>query len=129
MNGLILLEHTMTIYSFVETSRLKPFSKYTLIVALAAAFSIQAEEKIPDECKVGGFAIGCIVYTFDHANLFDSLEMTAQTGARVVELAAKPSLSKEDPKVPFAGMLPCLKFPSVSALSADTAWPRIGDSK
>ncbi len=91
----------MRTYSFAETSRRKLYSKCAFILALAFAFSIHGEEKIPDECKIGGFAIGCIVYTFDHANLFDSLEMTAQTGSRVVELAAKPSLSKEDPKVPF----------------------------
>jgi sugar phosphate isomerase/epimerase len=68
---------------------------------LAAAPRLQAEEKIPDDCKVGGFAIGCIVYTFDHDNLFDALEKTAQAGCRVVELSAKPSLSKEEPNVPF----------------------------
>src|ERR1700677_1491636 len=72
-----------------------------LCAALAAAPRLHAEEKIPDDCKVGGFAIGCIVYTFDHDNLFASLEKTAQTGCRVGGLSAKPSLSKEDPNVPF----------------------------
>ena len=70
-------------------------------LTLAAAWPLLAEEKIPDDCKTGGFAIGCIVYTFDHFNLFDSLEITAGSGSRVVELAAKPSLSKENPNVPF----------------------------
>jgi len=73
----------------------------SVLLALAAPFPLHAEEKIPDDCKTGGFAIGCIVYTFDHFNLFESLEKTAQAGGRVVELSAKPSLSKEDPNVPF----------------------------
>ncbi len=74
---------------------------FLVILALLAPRWLCAEEKIPDDCKVGGVAIGCIVYTFDHFNLFDSLDMTAQSGARVVELAAKPSLSKEEPNVSF----------------------------
>ncbi len=72
-----------------------------LIVTLAAAPPLQAEEKIPDDCKTGGFAIGCIVYTFNHCNLFESLEKTAQAGGKVVELSAKSSLSQEEPNVPF----------------------------
>jgi sugar phosphate isomerase/epimerase len=73
----------------------------SILLALAAPNLILAEEKIPDDCKTGGFAIGCIVYTFDHFNLFDSLEKNSQAGARVVELSAKPSLSKDEPNVPF----------------------------
>jgi len=68
---------------------------------LAVPLSLHAEEKIPDGCKTGEVAIGCIVYTFDRFNLFDSLEKTAQAGGSVVELSAKPSLSKEEPNVPF----------------------------
>lgn len=72
-----------------------------LIVTLATAPRLQAEEKIPDDCKTGGFAIGCIAYTFNPFTLFESLEKTAQAGGTVVELCAKSSLSKEEPNVPF----------------------------
>ena len=32
-------------------------------LTLTTSLPLCAENKIPDECKVGGFAIGCIVYT------------------------------------------------------------------
>jgi sugar phosphate isomerase/epimerase len=70
-------------------------------LALAPVMPVAAENKIPDDCMTGGFAIGCIVYTFDHFTLFEALEKTAQAGAKVVELSAKPSLSKEEPNAPF----------------------------
>ncbi len=68
---------------------------------LATSLRIYAENKIPDECRVGGFAIGCIVYTFDRFSLYEALEKTAECGGAVVELSAKTSLSKEEPNVPF----------------------------
>lgn len=63
--------------------------------------SVRAENKIPDECKTGGFAIGCIAYTFDRFTLFEALEKTAETGGKVVELCAKTKLSREEPGVAF----------------------------
>ena len=68
---------------------------------MAASLPLDAESKIPDDCKVGGFAIGCILYTFDRFSLFEALEKTAECGGTVVELSAKTSLSKEEPNVPF----------------------------
>ncbi len=72
-----------------------------LTLTLTPGLSLRAANPIPDDCKVGGFAIGTIVYTFDHFTLFEALEKTAQAGAKVVELSAKTSLSKEEPNVPF----------------------------
>ncbi|HXP63030.1 MAG TPA: sugar phosphate isomerase/epimerase [Dongiaceae bacterium] len=72
-----------------------------LTLTLAPALSLRGANPIPEECKVGGFAIGTIVYTFDHFTLFEALEKTAQAGAKVVELSAKSSLSREEPNVPF----------------------------
>ncbi len=78
---------------------------FILACLLAAASGsltpLRAADPIPDDCKVGGFAIGTIVYTFDRFTLFEALEKTAQAGAKVVELSAKPHLSKEEPNVPF----------------------------
>ncbi len=71
------------------------------VVSLAINPSLRAETRIPADCKVGGFAIGCIVYTFDRFSLFEALEKTAECGSTVVELSAKTSLSKEEPNVPF----------------------------
>jgi sugar phosphate isomerase/epimerase len=68
---------------------------------LATSLRIYAENKIPDECKVGGFAIGCIVYTFDRFSLYEALEKTAECGGTVVEISAKTSLTKEESNVLF----------------------------
>jgi sugar phosphate isomerase/epimerase len=83
--------------------------KLNLLPPLAAAWTalallapaVAAENKIPTECKSGGFAIGCIAYTFDRFTLFEALEKTAEAGGKVVELCAKTKLSKEEPGVAF----------------------------
>ncbi len=79
---------------------LRPFAAACIALALAASVA-RAEHRIPDECKAGGFAIGCIVYTFDRFTLFEALEKTAQAGGTVVELSAKTKLSKAEPGVAF----------------------------
>ena len=72
------------------------------MAALALTLGIaRAQERIPDTCKTGGFAIGCIAYTFDHFSLFEALEKTAEAGGKVVALCAKTKLSKEEPDVAF----------------------------
>ena len=74
------------------------------VVALAWALgtpSATAENRIPEECKTGGFAIGCIAYTFDRFTLLESLEKTTEAGGKVIELCAKTKLSKEEPNVAF----------------------------
>jgi len=68
-----------------------------LTLTLGPALWLRAANPIPPACKVGGFAIGTIVYTFDHFTLFEALEKTAQAGGTVVELSAKTSLSQEEP--------------------------------
>jgi sugar phosphate isomerase/epimerase len=66
-----------------------------------AGSSVHAEQRIPEQYKVGGFYIGCIAYTFDRWPMLEALEKIAECGGTVVELSAKPSLSKGEPNVPF----------------------------
>src|SRR5262249_17146540 len=68
---------------------------------LAASFPAQYEQKIPEQHKVGGFYIGSIAYTFDRWPMLEALEKIAECGGTVVELSAKPSLSKAEPNIPF----------------------------
>ena len=68
-------------------------------VALAGAGSLRAENKIPDECRVGGFFIGAQAYTFNHFTLFEAIDKTADAGGRVIEFYPGQSLSKEEPNV------------------------------
>jgi sugar phosphate isomerase/epimerase len=61
--------------------------------------SLQAENKIPDEYKTGGFFIGCQAYTFNHFSVFEAIEMTAQAGGKVIEFFPGQKLSREQPDV------------------------------
>jgi len=66
---------------------------------LAAPFSLRAENKIPEDCKIGGFFIGCQAYTFNHFTVFEAIEKTAQAGGNVIEFYPGQKLSKEEPTV------------------------------
>lgn len=66
---------------------------------LPATLSIQAENKIPDEYKTGGFFIGCQSYTFSHFTMFEAIDKTIEVGGKVLELGNGQILSKEDPDV------------------------------
>ena len=92
----------------------------TLNCSLVAAATITmncnllAQPKIPDDYQVGGFAIGCQAYSFrgytqkaaagqfKGFSLFEAIERTAASGARVIELYPGQSLSPEEPDVRFS---------------------------
>src|SRR6267143_6505534 len=69
------------------------------LVAISPMISLQAENKIPDEYKTGGFFIGCQAYTFNHYSAFEAIEKTAQAGGKVIEFFPGQKLSKEEPTV------------------------------
>jgi len=56
-------------------------------------------EKIPDQYRTGGFALGCQAYTFNRFSVFEAIEKTAQTGAKVIEFFPGQKLSPDDPAV------------------------------
>jgi sugar phosphate isomerase/epimerase len=68
-------------------------------VTLAAPFSLRAENKIPEDCRIGGFFIGCQAYTFNRFSAFEAIEMTAAAGGKVIEFYPGQKLSKEEPNV------------------------------
>jgi sugar phosphate isomerase/epimerase len=70
-----------------------------IALALASTFSAQAETKIPDEYKTGGFFIGCQAYTFNRFTVFEAIEKTAAAGGKVIEFFPGQKLSKEEPTV------------------------------
>jgi sugar phosphate isomerase/epimerase len=61
-----------------------------------APFAMRAENKIPEECKTGGFFIGCQAYTFNRFTVFEAIEKTAQAGGKVIEFYPGQPLSKEE---------------------------------
>ena len=68
-------------------------------VNLAATSSLRAENKIPDQYKIGGFFIGCQAYTFNRFTVFEAIEKDAQAGGKVIEFYPGQKLSKEEPNV------------------------------
>ena len=74
---------------------------FLLVAALTCAFSpiLNAENKIPDECKTGGFFIGCQAWTFNHYTVMEAIEKTAATGGKVIEFYPGQAFSKDQPGV------------------------------
>ena len=75
-----------------------------LLLAALATFSglAQAAPPIPDDLKVGGFAVGCQAYTFNKFSVFEAIEKTAFSGGKVIEFYPGQKLSKEEPDVKFS---------------------------
>lgn len=61
--------------------------------------TVAAENVIPDDCKSGGFFIGCQAWTFNHFSVMEAIEKTAQAGGKVIEFYPGQTLSKEDSNV------------------------------
>jgi sugar phosphate isomerase/epimerase len=68
-------------------------------VTVAAPVSVRAANPIPEDCKTGGFAIGCQAYTFNRFTVFEAIENTAAAGGKVIEFYPGQKLSKEGPGV------------------------------
>ena len=68
------------------------------LTTLLATATVSAE-KIPDEYKIGGFALGCQAYTFNRFSVFEAIEKTAQAGGKVIEFYPDQKLSPDQPDV------------------------------
>jgi len=64
-----------------------------ILLAAPAGFSAP----IPDDCKTGGFALGCQAYTFNRFSVFEAIEKTAQAGGKVIEFYPGQKLSPDQP--------------------------------
>ena len=77
-----------------------------LLICAAAGFLASgsvnrlAAEPIPDDCKIGGFALGCQAYSFNHYTVFEAIEKTAEAGGKVIEFYPGQKFSPANP-VPF----------------------------
>ncbi len=81
----------MTTKSFI-------LSRCVALTTLLTTGTVSAE-KIPDEYKIGGFAIGCQAYTFNRFSVFEAIEKTAQAGGKVIEFYPDQKLSSDQPDV------------------------------
>ena len=72
--------------------KLLSFATITLLLATTA---ITHAEAIPDDCLVGGFAVGCQAYTFNRFTAFEAIEKTAQAGGKIIEFYPGQKFSTE----------------------------------
>ncbi len=85
---------------------MKPFTHILLTglfagtLMLTATASSRASE-IPDNCRIGGFAIGCQAYSFNRFTVFETIEKCEQTGGKIIEFFPRQKLSKEEPNIVF----------------------------
>jgi sugar phosphate isomerase/epimerase len=66
---------------------------------LLCVSATQSAGPIPDEYRVGGFAIGCQAYTFNRFSVFEAIEKTAQAGGKVIEFYPGQKLSPAEPEI------------------------------
>src|SRR5438445_11101438 len=85
--------------SLMRSKRQLTLSFAVTLAVFAFMGSLLAENKIPDDCKTGGFFIGCQAYTFNHFTVVEAIEKTAQAGGKVIEFFPGQKLSKDDPNV------------------------------
>jgi sugar phosphate isomerase/epimerase len=58
-------------------------------------------DPIPDDCKTGGFAIGCQAWTFNHYSVMEAIDKTAAAGGKVIEFYPGQKFSPDQPDLKF----------------------------
>jgi len=86
----------------ISIPRMKKQTLLLTVVAFALVCSLgmgAGATEIPEEYKIGGFAVSCQAWSFNRFTVFEAIEKTAQTGARCIEFFPGQKLSKEEPTV------------------------------
>jgi sugar phosphate isomerase/epimerase len=66
-----------------------------------SAAPVGAMDKIPDEYKVNGFAVGCQAWSFNQFTVKEAIELTHKAGGKIIEFFPGQALSPDQPKVKF----------------------------
>jgi sugar phosphate isomerase/epimerase len=96
------------------STRLRHVRFVLCLAACAGVPRTPAAPPIPEEYRVGGFAIGPQVYSFRFFTLFEAIEKSAQTGGKSIELGMNLKVSAEHP-VAFNHNVPEALVPLVQA--------------
>ena len=82
-------------------NRFQTFKCRTVMAVFCLAFSLgaRAQDPLPAECQIGGFALGCQAYTFHRFTAFEAIEKTAAAGGKIIEFYPGQVLSKEDRQI------------------------------
>jgi sugar phosphate isomerase/epimerase len=73
----------------------------TFASAICLAVGTSLATPIPDDCKTGGFAIGCQSWTFNHFTVMEAIDKTAEAGGKVIEFYPGQKFSPEHPDWKF----------------------------
>jgi len=72
--------------------------KLVALICLSLTLTLNARAgTIPDDCKIGGFAVGCQCWTFNKFTAYEAVEKTALAGGKVIEFYPGQKLSLEKP--------------------------------
>src|SRR5438132_1511718 len=79
----------------LSSSKHHDMKSLSLLLALAVLSSARlfALNEIPNEYRIGPFALGCQAYTFHRFTFFEAVEKTAAAGGRIIELFPGQKLS------------------------------------
>jgi sugar phosphate isomerase/epimerase len=78
-----------------------PLSLCLFASAIFLALGSAPASPIPDDCKTGGFAIGCQSWTFNHYSVIEAIDKTAAAGGKVIEFYPGQKFSPEHPDWKF----------------------------
>ncbi len=91
----------------MKASRTSLFACALGILSLTTLGSLTVSATpIPDDCKVGGFFVGCQAYTFNRFSVFEAIEKTEQAGGKVIEFYPGQKLSAQSPDIKFSHSSP-----------------------
>ena len=69
------------------------------VSALPCMFSNAAP--IPDDCKTGGFAVGCQAWSFHDLSAMEAIDKTAEAGGKIIEFYPGQKFSIDKPALKF----------------------------
>ncbi len=78
---------------------MKTIARSLAVTVTLLAVSAAVGAPIPDDCKTGGFAVGCQAYTFNRFSVMEAIEKTSLTGSKVIEFYPGQKLSPDQPNV------------------------------
>lgn len=79
--------------------------RYPITVSLTTIASVLVIARagfaapIPDDCKTGGFALGCQAWTFHTYSVMEAIDKTAAAGGKVIEFFPGQKLSPDKPDI------------------------------
>ena len=80
---------------------MKKYFTYLAVACSVLAGVNSFATPIPDDCKTGGFAIGCQAWTFNQFSVMEAIDKTAAAGGKVIEFFPGQKLSPEQPDLKF----------------------------